>query len=338
MDLFLQDAKTQARLRGLCAALRKKAGQSACSCVGAPIPVSYRRMLLSPGRIRLLAMLLFVMLLATTAVIVRSLRRGGGWGHTLGAATHLTSIDADVFFLNVPELVRRGPPRLVVVRLNAPMVLVPHHYAADELAGPVTIEDWARVLQAPIVFNAGQFDSKLHYLGWLKSRGNWLSQVRKSAWMGLLVSEPQGAQGPTTRVVDLEQAPADVVARYANVMQSMMLVDESAHVRVRHTDLAACRTVVAEDTQGRVLVLATEGAATLYDLANWLPKSGLDIVRAMNLDGGIESQLAINTPELKLTLYGQYGTESTLFEAHAGMVRYPLPAVVAVQPKAAPPP
>lgn len=294
-------------------------------------------MLLPTGRARLyvmaLVMLLVAMLLATTAVLVRSLRRGGGWGHTLGAATHLTSIDADVFFLNVPELMRRGPPRLVVVRLNAPMVLVPHHFAADELAGPVTIEDWARVLQAPIVFNAGQFDSKMHYLGWLKSRGNWLSQVRKTAWMGLLVSEPQGA-GPTTRVVDLEQAPADVVARYANVMQSMMLVDESAHVRVRHTDLAACRTVVAEDTQGRVLVLATEGAATLYDLANWLPKSGLDIVRAMNLDGGIESQLAINTPELKLTLYGQYGTESSLFEAHAGMVRYPLPAVVAVQPKA----
>lgn len=279
---------------------------------------------------------LLVLFLATTKIVMRSLRRGGGWGHNLGAATHLASIDADVFFLNVPELMRRGPPRLVVIRLNAPMVLVPHHYAADELAGPIAVEEWARVLGAPIVFNAGQFDNKLQYLGWLKSRGNWLSQVRKSAWMGLLVSEPQGeihGSGPTTRVVDLEQAPADVAARYANVMQSMMLVDESARVRVRHTELAACRTVVAEDTLGRVLVLATEGAATLYDLANWLPRSGLDIVRAMNLDGGIESQLAIDTPELKLTLYGQYGTESSLFEAHAGMVRYPLPAVVAVQKK-----
>jgi hypothetical protein len=52
----------------------------------------------------------------------------------------------------------------------------------------------------------------------------------------------------------------------------------------------------------------------------------------MNLDGGLESQLAINTPELSLTLLGQYGTEQSVFEARAGMVRYPLPAVVAVQP------
>jgi hypothetical protein len=287
--------------------------------------------MLSSRRRAILALGMGLLLWAAVTHVALSWWRGGGWG-ALAASTHLTGIDADVFFLNVPEIVRRGPPRFVVIRLNAPVALVPHHFAHEELFGPLNIEDWAKVLDAPIVFNAGQFDDKLQYLGWLKSGDTWLSQGRKAAWMGLLVSEPHGA-GPCARVVDLAQAPDDVVARYANVMQSMMLVDESAHVRVRHSELAACRTVVAEDTQGRLLILATEGAVTLFDLANWLPHSGLDIVRAMNLDGGIESQLAIQSPELSLTLYGQYGTESTLFEAHAGVVRYPLPAVVAVQPR-----
>lgn len=253
-----------------------------------------------------------------------------GWD-TLGASTHLTSIGADVFFLNVPELVRRGPPRLVVVRLEQPADLIPYHYARQNLPAPLTVEDWAQQLKAPVVFNAGQFDDRLQYLGWLKAKGAWVSELRKSAWMGLLVSGPNDG-GVWGRVVDLEVADASIVQRYDNVVQSMMLVDDGERVRVRKSELAACRTVVAEDKQGRLLVIATEGAVTLYDLARWLPQSGLDVVRAMNLDGGIESQMAINTPELSLTLYGQYGTESTVFEAHGQMVRYPLPAVIAVRP------
>ena len=43
-----------------------------------------------------------------------------GWGGEVGTPTRLQSIGADVFFLNVPEIVRRGPPRLVVVRLDRP--------------------------------------------------------------------------------------------------------------------------------------------------------------------------------------------------------------------------
>ena len=252
-----------------------------------------------------------------------------GWG-TLGASTRLESVGADVFFLNVPEIVRRGPPRIVVVRLDQAVNLVPYHFQNEKLPAPLTVEDWAQRLKAPVVFNAGQFDDKLQYLGWLKANGAWLNEQRKPAWMGLLVSGPTD-DGVWGRIVDLEQSDAGVAQTYRNVVQSMMLVDEVARVRVRTTDLAACRTVVAEDRRGRLLIIATEGAITLHEMARWLPNSGLGVVRAMNLDGGIESQLAISTPELTLTLYGQYATESTVFEARQ-MVRYPLPAVIAVRP------
>ena len=255
--------------------------------------------------------------------------RASGWG-SLGAPTRLSSLGADVFFLNVPEIVRRGPPRLVVVRFDQPVELVPHHYNSDNLSGPKVVEDWAQLLGAPVVFNAGQFDENFQYMGWLKGRGTWLNEQRKPAWMGLLVSTPMQG-GPWAQIVDLQNSDPNIADRYFNVVQSMMLVDDGARVRVRQTDLAACRTLVAEDQQGRILVIATEGATTLHDLASWLPNSGLGIVRAMNLDGGIESQLAINTPDLTLTFYGQYGTDSTVFEARQ-LVRYPLPAVIAVRP------
>ena len=100
---------------------------------------------------------------------------------------------------------------------------------------------------------------------------------------------------------------------------------------MRDTDKSACRTVVAEDKRGRLLILITEGAVTLGDFGRWLIEQDLDIVRAMNLDGGIEAQLVVRTRELDLDIYGQYGTGTTVFEGTPGQIRYPLPAVVAVR-------
>ena len=139
---------------------------------------------------------------------------------------------------------------------------------------------------------------------------------------------------PFAGVVDLEYASPQIVDGFRHAVQSMMLVDETSRVRVRDSDLLANRMVVAQDRRGRMLVVWTEGAVTLGDFARWLPSVGLDLVRAMNLDGGIEAQLALRTPELRLSLYGQYGTGTTMLEAGPGEVRYPLPAVIAIMPPA----
>jgi hypothetical protein len=136
---------------------------------------------------------MFCAAFATLAVGFVMLRAGSV--ADLGVSTHLNELHAEVFFLNVPDIVRRGPPRLVVVRLEDSAKLIPYHFASLKLSNPLTIEDWAQKLGAPIVINSGQFDEKLQYIGWLKSRGQWLAEQRKSAWMGLLVSDPvdQGA-------------------------------------------------------------------------------------------------------------------------------------------------
>jgi hypothetical protein len=248
----------------------------------------------------------------------------------------LTSIGAELLLLDGASIVRRGPTNIVVVRFLQPMELRPYHFRADNMGTALTIEAWASRLGAPVVFNAGQFDEGFDYLGWLKRDGRWLSDRRKNIWKGLLVSGPIGDVF-WGRIVDLDHADADIADHYQHVVQSMMLVDANSRLRVRDTDLSACRTVIAEDTRGRILIIVTEGATTLGDLARWLIASPLDVMRAMNLDGGIESQLALDTPELKLTLYGQYGTGATAWNPGGGQVRYPLPAVVAVRPYTPPP-
>jgi hypothetical protein len=240
----------------------------------------------------------------------------------------LPSIGAELLSIDGKSIVRRGTTRLMVVRFASPVEFVPHHFKTDGLEAPETAEAWAATLRSPVVFNAGQFDDKLAYLGWLKSDGTWLSEQRKPAWKALLVSGPAG-RGAWGRIVDLDDAEPTIVERYKHVVQSMMLVDATSKIRVRDTELTASRCVAAEDQRGRILIILVEGATTLGDLARWLPSTSLGVVRAMNLDGGSESQLAINTRELKLAIYGQFSATTAVWSPRPG--GSPLPTVVAVR-------
>jgi len=149
--------------------------------------------------------------------------------------------------------------------------------------------------------------------------------------MGLLLSGPVD-QSVWARIGDLETLDGSIVERYDHALQSMMLLDHAQNIRVRDTDRAACRSVLAEDTQGRLIFIQTQGAVTLADLARWLLTTNLNIVRAMNLDGGIESQIALRTPEFQLSMYGHYGTQNSAIPGTEGMVRYPIPVIVEVRP------
>ncbi|MEM6732897.1 MAG: phosphodiester glycosidase family protein, partial [Myxococcota bacterium] len=209
---------------------------------------------------------------------------------------------------------------------------VPYHYRSVGLEKPTSIDGWLSHLDVPVVFNAGQFDEDDDHLGWLKGEGEWLSRAYREQWKALLVSAPsEGAAW--SGIVDLERSEPDVAERYRNVLQSMMLVDVASGVRVRETDRTACRTVVAQDAQGRMLLVMTEGAVTLAKLGRWLVESDLGVVRAMNLDGGLESQVAMRTDEASMSLYGQYGSGTEVFDAGTGSIRRPLPAVIGVRPR-----
>ncbi|MBN1962740.1 MAG: phosphodiester glycosidase family protein [Deltaproteobacteria bacterium] len=243
----------------------------------------------------------------------------------------LSSIGAELLLLDGSKIVRRGPTKIVVLRFLQPVELRPFHFRHDGIDTTLNIEAWAEKLNAPVVFNAGQFDESLEYIGWLKRDGRYLSNRRKSTWKGLLVSGPIG-DFFWGRIVDLHVVDGKIIDHYKHAIQSMMLIDAKSKLRVRDTDLSACRTVIIEDKQGRISIVITEGAVTLGDLARWLIASPLGVVRAMNFDGGIESQMVIDTPELKLAIYGQYGTGATVWNPGSGRIRYPIPAVVAVHP------
>ncbi len=282
--------------------------------------------------IKLSALVLSVLAVAT--IWIWNDRGESHLPHVVGEVTRLESLGAELLVLDAQSITRRGSNKVLVVRFDGPVEFAPYHFAEAELhlEGPQPIEDWAKTLGVSMVFNAGQFDEKLQHIGWLKRDGHFVREVFKPQWKGLLLSGPNsGRDQPWSRIADLELAPKEIEESYRHVVQSMMLIDDQGKLRVRESEKDACRTVVAEDRKGRPMVIITEGAVTLAEFGRWLGAQDLGIVRAMNLDGGIESQLFIHTEELQLSFYGQWGTGTTMLKGAPGRIRYPLPAVVAVR-------
>jgi len=204
---------------------------------------------------------------------------------------------------------------------------VPHHFDDEELEDPIDAAKWADFLGASVVFNAGQYNEKFQHLGLLKGRGRSLPSLERASWMGVLATGFQDKrEGVWGRILDLKHFDKEYMDGYRNIISSMMLMDDRDGVRVRMSSRTACRAVVAEDQRGRLLLLFTEGSTTLWDLGNYLLSSGLNIVRAMNLDGGYEAQLVIRTPEFSLTHFGQYATDSNL--TTRGMYRQAIPTAI----------
>ena len=189
---------------------------------------------------------------------------------------------------------------------------------------------WLEQSGAWAVVNAGQYIPDGSYLGLLvvdgEARGRLVSQLA-----GLFLAEPHDQALPQARVLDLRYTAFDPsTSPYRQAAQSFMLLDRFGHIRVRRSARVAHRTAVAEDQQGRILIIATAGAHTLWELANFLAGAGLDLREVMCMDGGQEAQLAIKAGAFS---YEQYGDPTGNPGIPLPLPPPSLPAALGVFPK-----
>ena len=84
-------------------------------------------------------------------------------------------------------------------------------------------------------------------------------------------------------------------------------------------DRSTRRTIVAQDSSGRIILLATPVLGlTLRDLSAYLPTSDMNIVTAFNLDGGRSTMMVIHTAGISETVVSSIDS---------------VPAVLAVYPR-----
>ncbi len=226
-------------------------------------------------------------------------------------------------------------PALLMVQIDPERFEFSIYQFHDEgLSAPLTIQDWQRRTGAHVLFNAGLFREDYSYLGLLMKEGRILGAKRHHSWQALFVAEPVVPGLRKARVLDLAFEPFhEENPSYREAAQSLMLLDRTGKPRVRQTGKRAQQTVVAEDGEGRILVIKTAEAVTLHGLAECL-RSGFPAIRqAMAMDGGSSSDVFIRT-DLLPSRSAEGGQPDWRDIVNGNVSRHvPLPAVIGAKPR-----
>ena len=78
----------------------------------------------------------------------------------------------------------------------------------------------------------------------------------------------------------------------------MLITNGQASFANTQGDRISRRTIAAQDVQGRIVLMVTTSLVgmRLVDLSNYLASSDMQLVNAVNLDGGGSTLLALNVP------------------------------------------
>jgi len=209
-----------------------------------------------------------------------------------------------------------------------------HYYQQDGLSDPLDIRQWQERTGHDLVFNAGLFRENYAYLGLLYGNGRSLGSKRHVTWLGLFVAEPAENHSRRARVLDLTYDVFDErQPPYREVAQSLMLLDRTGKIRVRQTGKRAHQTLVAEQSNGHLVVLKTTEVVSLYALGECLRDAYPSLRQVMAMDGGSSSDVAVS-PSLRQAVSKMAGVHTgiPLLEgittAHVG-----LPAVIGISPR-----
>lgn len=187
------------------------------------------------------------------------------------------------------------------------------HYSPGE---PLTLEQWrSRLPDAMAFVNANFFDSSGYALGLVIVDGNVYGRSFLDRGGMLYV------QGGIPKVRSTLREPYQGEAiEYAAQAFPMLVTDGQAAFINERRDRPSRRTVVGEDSQGRIVLLASSSliGMRLTDLSAYLPTTDLDLVNAVNLDGGGSTLLALFPPQGNAALIPSFD---------------PIPVVIAVYPR-----
>ena len=171
-------------------------------------------------------------------------------------------------------------PLLQAVRLDPAQVTF---RAAYRPGNPITLDEWQEALpDAQIIINANFFTPENTVLGTLISDGVVYGQPYRDRGGTFLV------ENGVVRIVSNLREPYQGQAWQQAVQAFPLLVDNgsAAYTSARASRIAR-RTVIAQDAQGRILLMVTPGLGlSLPALSETLAELDAEIVMALNLDGG----------------------------------------------------
>ena len=158
---------------------------------------------------------------------------------------------------------------------------------------PLLMSQWMQQEQAAAIINGGYFDDQDNATALVVANGQSFG-TSYSDFGGMLSVDGQGQ----TSLRSLHEQPYDPNNEQLQqaTQSSPMLILNGKTTQFDANAAASRRSVVAMDTQGRLLLIVSPGEVfSLGELADLLAGSDLSIDRALNLDGGASTGLYVNS-------------------------------------------
>ncbi|MFQ6101561.1 MAG: phosphodiester glycosidase family protein [Anaerolineae bacterium] len=184
--------------------------------------------------------------------------------------------------------------RLTIVRLDPIAVRFRVHYDPN---APCPVSGWAERLQPLLVVNGGYFTPENETVGLLISDGRvWGTPYGDFGGMLVVTAEGQvSVRWLTDQPYDPDEPLQEAVQSFPVLVKPGGVMGFPAEA---DDGRPARRTVVAQDCQGRILIItAPRGYLSLHELACFLAQSDLDLDVALNLDGGFSTGLWLKANE-----------------------------------------
>lgn len=207
------------------------------------------------------------------------------------------------------RVIREGAVIFQAVRVDPELYTFHAHYHPGI---PLSIEEWATEYpDAEVIINTNFFTIDNTVLGLLISDFTVYGTAYTDRGGMFYVSG--NSAGIRSNAVDPYRGE-----KFAQAIQAFpMLVMNGQAVYSNNQDIAISRrTIIAQDIEGRIILMVTAGfGMSLSQLSQYLAISDLDILTALNLDGGGSSMMYINSSETTvlsfdpvpavLAIYGQ---------------------------------
>ncbi len=181
--------------------------------------------------------------------------------------------------------------QFVALRIDPARYSFRVHYRPGD---PLSLARWREALPGVVAFvNANFFNTQNQALGLVVADGVAYGQAYQD--MGGMLQVQNG--GVRVRSTILEPYAGEPLEQAAQAFP-MLMTNGAASFDNPQNDRISRRTVVGQDTQGRIVLLATASlmGMKLVDLSHYLASTDLDLVNAVNLDGGGSTMLALDAP------------------------------------------
>jgi exopolysaccharide biosynthesis protein len=165
---------------------------------------------------------------------------------------------------------------------------------------PLTLKAWMKQTKAIAVINGGFFNSQNQATALLVTNGQAYGTSYQDC-CGMFSVDSQG-QATIQSLADQPYDPNTQQLEQA-VQCRPMLIENSKRTQFEETADSSPRSIIAMDTQGRLLFIVSPSPAfSLDETADLLQQSDLQLKTALNLDGGSSTGLYFNSGGQQVSL------------------------------------